>query len=342
MRKLVFANQLRGLAALIVVISHLVVYYWGTNVREALGAATFSPAQTGDGPFWATLLSGRWFSMGQLGVALFFLISGFVIPFSLDRYSRSRFLLARILRIYPVYAAAVAVDLAVLASSAAYWGVPFHLSLGNVLANLLLINTLVGAPTLDMINWTLAVEMKFYLLVALLYQPVRTGRMAILCGVAVLLAACGADVVYIVFMGIGMVFEFHHDGRLSMRSLIAGAGGLFTLFLAAMFVRMGKAMFGNFVTYGYALGLFGLAYLLRHKARPIAVLDRLADVSFPLYAIHTLLGYSLLKLLMMGEGLSYLPALALTLIVVAAVAWSLHWAVERPSIALGHRLRNAG
>jgi peptidoglycan/LPS O-acetylase OafA/YrhL len=288
------------------------------------------------------MLSGRWFSMGQLGVALFFLISGFVIPFSLERYSRSGFLLARLLRIYPVYAAAVALDVAVLASSAAYWGVPFHLSPGSVLANLLLINNLVGVPTLDMINWTLAVEMKFYLLVALLYQPIRTGRMGGLCCVAVLLAVCGADLVYIVFMGIGTAFKFHHDGRLSMRSLIAGAGGLFTLFLAAMFFRMGKAMFGNFVTYGYALGLFGLAYLLRHKARPIAVLDRLADVSFPLYAIHTLLGYSLLKLLMMGLGWSYLPALALTAAVLGIAAFGLHLAVERPTIALGHRLRDAG
>lgn len=342
MRKLAFANQLRGLAALGVVISHLVLYYWGPHVREALGAATFSPAQTGEGPAWTALLSGRWFSLGQLGVALFFLISGFVIPFSLERYSRSSFLIARILRIYPVYAAAVAVDLAVLALSAAYWGRPFHIPVGEVLANLLLINTLVGVPTLDMINWTLGVEMKFYLLVALLNQSVRTGRMAVLCCVAVLLAACGADLVYIVFMGIGVAFKFHHDGRLSLRVLIAAAGGLFTLFLAAMFWRMGKAVFGNFVTYGYALGLFGLAYLLRHRAKPIAVLDRLADVSYPLYVLHTLLGYSLLKVLMMGEGLSYLPALALTVTVLAAVAWGLHWAVERPSIAWGHRFRSAG
>lgn len=342
MRKLAFANQLRGLAALAVVVSHLVVYYWGPHVREALGAATFSPAQTGDGPVWAALLSGRWFSLGQLGVALFYLISGFVIPFSLEHYSRASFLIARLLRIYPVYAAAVAVDLAVLAWSAAYWDRPFHIPAGEVLANLLLINTLVGEPTLDMVNRTLAVEMKFYLLVALLYQPVRTGRMALLCCVAVLLAACGADLVYIVFMGIGVAFKFHHDGRLSLRGLMVGAGGLFTLFLAAMFWRMGKAMFGNFVTYGYALGLFGLAYLLRHRAKPIAVLDRLADVSYPLYVIHTLLGYSLLKVLMMGQGWSYLPALALTVIILAAMAWGLHWAVERPSIAWGHRLRSAG
>ena len=40
---------------------------------------------------------------GPFGVALFFVISGFVIPFSFETYGRLDFIVARFFRIYPTY-----------------------------------------------------------------------------------------------------------------------------------------------------------------------------------------------------------------------------------------------
>jgi len=47
--------------------------------------------------------SGPGIYKGGFGVALFFLISGFVIPFSFLRYTRTGFAIARILRLWPAY-----------------------------------------------------------------------------------------------------------------------------------------------------------------------------------------------------------------------------------------------
>ena len=164
MPRLIFANQLRGVAALCVVFSHLVGVYWG--MRDYVGLASASPVQPGPVPDIFAVASYPWFNFGPFGVGLFFLISGFVIPFSLDRHSRASFLAARLLRIYPTYVAALCLELAVLQAAALYWQRPFPYGDATVLWNLLLLNSQTGHPSIDLVNWTLVVELKFYLVMA--------------------------------------------------------------------------------------------------------------------------------------------------------------------------------
>ena len=78
-----FADTLRGIAAGLVLLDH-------TLDLAGLSLTAKFPL----------------LSLGQLGVALFFLVSGFVIPISLPKYSVPGFLVARVLRIYPTYAVA--------------------------------------------------------------------------------------------------------------------------------------------------------------------------------------------------------------------------------------------
>ncbi len=114
--KVVFADQLRGLAALLVVLSHMFnVYPFAQGIVSATAAVP--PVQT---PLlWISLaVTQSWINFGPFGVGLFFLVSGFVIPFSLRRHGRGTFLLARALRIYPTYWAALAVGCLMVAASA--------------------------------------------------------------------------------------------------------------------------------------------------------------------------------------------------------------------------------
>ncbi len=60
------------------------------------------------------MTANPWFMPGPFGVALFFLISGLVIPFSFDRHRTGAFLLARLLRIYPTYLAALLIEVLTL------------------------------------------------------------------------------------------------------------------------------------------------------------------------------------------------------------------------------------
>lgn len=96
MNKITFANQLRGIAALSVVVTHYFAVFFG--MQDVLAAQTFSPNMHFVPPAWTDYLYFRHFNFGPFGVAVFFLISGFVIPFSIEKLSPRRFLVARAFR----------------------------------------------------------------------------------------------------------------------------------------------------------------------------------------------------------------------------------------------------
>jgi peptidoglycan/LPS O-acetylase OafA/YrhL len=103
-----FADALRGIACLSVVCHHLV----GQFLVQPGVVALYGLAQVPDGD--ALPVSNFFYrgGFGEFGVALFFLISGFVIPLSLERYGPRAFLIARCWRLVPTYMACFAVLLA--------------------------------------------------------------------------------------------------------------------------------------------------------------------------------------------------------------------------------------
>jgi peptidoglycan/LPS O-acetylase OafA/YrhL len=101
---------------------------------------------------------------GYLGVQLFFMISGFVIVWSAAGRDAGKFLKLRFLRLYPMF------WVGVLLTLLAVWlgGVRTELySLRVILANLTLVPTYFDVPFVDGVYWTLAIELKFYLLIFL-------------------------------------------------------------------------------------------------------------------------------------------------------------------------------
>jgi peptidoglycan/LPS O-acetylase OafA/YrhL len=87
--KVDFANTLRGFAALSVLVSHYYGLFWQN--RAAVSGFTTAPTLAVDmyaTPHWISWLNAiPIFNWGSYGVALFFIISGFVIPFSLQKTS---------------------------------------------------------------------------------------------------------------------------------------------------------------------------------------------------------------------------------------------------------------
>ena len=146
-------DQLRGLAALAVVVCHLAV----SAYREAPNLA--------GGPWpWLALILG----FGYLGVPLFFVISGFCIHLpqarALTRATPTapdwrRFFARRFWRLYPPYLAALVVALAL------WWVAGSPLPWLAVTTQALLVHPFHTA-TFDGVNppaWTLAVEAQLYL-----------------------------------------------------------------------------------------------------------------------------------------------------------------------------------
>ncbi|MDK2554404.1 acyltransferase [Citrobacter sp. Cy234] len=112
-----------------------------------------------------TFMLGKWQTAVAIwGVALFFLISGWVVPPMLSRYSRQQFLINRLFRIFPMLIFAV-----IMAATIQYlFGDRHSLSTVNVLSTMTLTSQFFGYPLTLAVVWTLLIEFKFYLLITLL------------------------------------------------------------------------------------------------------------------------------------------------------------------------------
>ncbi|WP_286778862.1 MULTISPECIES: acyltransferase family protein [Sphingobacterium] len=107
---------------------------------------------------------GEYFKYGYLGVDLFFIISGFVIAFSIKHLSLRKFCYSRFKRLYPMYWICLMLTFIV----SYFWGAPrYHVTFTQLLANLTMVQKLWGQGDIDGAYWSLYVELKFYLIIAL-------------------------------------------------------------------------------------------------------------------------------------------------------------------------------
>ncbi|MDQ1636168.1 MAG: hypothetical protein QOJ32_2977 [Frankiaceae bacterium] len=158
--RLEFLDALRGIAALTVATQHFAERSWFSYFRFSEGVIR----------------------PGELGVLLFFLCSGFIIPASLERHhDLRRFWVGRFFRLFPLYWTAVAAALLLHALVVSplrrfpldrdYLAQP---ALSTV-ANLTSVQQFLrlphaGAPALVIgASWSLAYEMAFYVIVSLLF-----------------------------------------------------------------------------------------------------------------------------------------------------------------------------
>jgi len=147
-RRLAWLDALRGIAALCVVFDHL-----GLHVLQSSRIAVF-----------------HWVDTGKFGVFVFFLISGYIVPASLERKGSVRaFWVSRVCRLYPLY-------LVALAGAVALWAVGLGSLRGTArhpgtaaIGHLLMLSNLLGGPNAIVVIWTLSYEMAFYVLLTALF-----------------------------------------------------------------------------------------------------------------------------------------------------------------------------
>jgi peptidoglycan/LPS O-acetylase OafA/YrhL len=148
--RLGWLDALRGFAALTVAWFHLSPQMIGTERHMALL---------------------RHLDLGKCGVLLFFLVSGYVIPMSLERHgSLRRFWLGRVFRVYPAYLLSAGLTLALV--TAGVLGLPLtarHETLTTVLGHATMMPEFLGVRGIVRVFWTLSYEMTFYLIVAGLF-----------------------------------------------------------------------------------------------------------------------------------------------------------------------------
>ncbi|PNG20980.1 acyltransferase [Streptomyces cahuitamycinicus] len=167
-------DALRGLAALVVVFDH--------------SSHTFMPDLRGE-------LMPQ-FNTSRYGIMVFFLVSGYIIPASLERRGCVRaFWIGRVFRVYPLWAVVVAALLTVdLLGLAGLRDFGRQDAVTVALAHAGMLQELLGTPNVLLVLWTLSYEMCFYLLVVALFTVRLHHRSAAVAGVLAVLAVVSAAV----------------------------------------------------------------------------------------------------------------------------------------------------
>ncbi|WP_200308668.1 acyltransferase family protein [Streptomyces adelaidensis] len=216
--RLGWLDALRGIAALVVVFDHSSYSFMAELRRELMPE----------------------FNTSRYGIMVFFLVSGYIIPASLERRGCVRtFWIGRLFRIYPLWAAVVTGMLAAAALGVAEVRNFDGQSVASVTAaHLMLLQELLGTPNLLLVLWTLSYEMAFYLLVVALFTVRLHQRSA---AIAVTLAALAA-----LSVAAGFVLPA------SALSDALGTGQLITLATAVMAIAVCCASIGS-----AALRVFG-------------------------------------------------------------------------------------
>jgi peptidoglycan/LPS O-acetylase OafA/YrhL len=311
---------LRGIAALAVVFHH----FFAVLDAGALRSASY---------------------YGQLGVQVFFVISGFIIPYSLYRgdyrlRNYGTFVLKRVVRLDPPYLASIAIIIALGVFS---WYVPFqkdlvfHVTLPQVLLHFAYLNVFFGYEWLSDVYWTLAIEFQYYLLIGLAFPLIfsRNVRVRLLS-----------------FAALGAMSFVVRDGRFIFYFIFIFFMGILT---CQLWVGMiGRRQYALLLSLAIALTLltngipsaiaasFAVSAILFLRVRS-AVFRFLGSISYSLYLIHSPVGKRALNILMrlthaQSTGARLGVILLATLVSILA-AYALYRLVERPAQAWSARLR---
>jgi exopolysaccharide production protein ExoZ len=341
-------QALRGLAALAVVAFHL-----QSIERKYSG---------GD------LLLPDFLVLGQSGVDLFFVISGFVmVSVSSGRFGRSRettrFLWGRLTRIYPAYWVYFLLTLAVFVVKPEWVNSSQDGQVGLLSSFLLL----PGSPPLVAVSWSLTHELWFYIVFAALLRFQQRWLLP-----SLLLWAAVVATANIVSMPADLpallVIAFHpfsiefiigalaavfinskHAHRISTplstsAAVLVMAAGLPLLYSFDVLSAFGLAR-ACFV--GTLCGVLILAVANLEKSDRIVVprfLSFLGDISYTVYLSHVLVLSAIGRLWAMtgpapGSSVDNVLACLLMLAAVVIYAWAGYRFVEEPILRVSHQLR---
>jgi peptidoglycan/LPS O-acetylase OafA/YrhL len=320
-KRLANLDVLRGLAALSVCLYHFTL---GNEPVLGRGAVPFS--------------------YGYLGVDVFFVISGFVIPLMLTRIAFNftdigTFLRSRWLRLYPAYALAamVAMTLWYLSSKVpGFRGSEFRAEPFTLITNALLIADFAGTAWIVPVFWTLAIEAQYYVLMSLSFPLLKWKSTSV--RVAVLVAWISAPLIsgvgptvftWTALFAVGALFYFRAAKE------IGGASfwGLLTAAAAShAFVNGGLSAVAGLAT-GMAIG-----YLPPMGFRPFVWMG---TISYSLYLLHPPIGGRIMNIAeryFWGGAWQWL-AVVCALGASIAAAWVFFTVVERPCHRLARTAR---
>jgi peptidoglycan/LPS O-acetylase OafA/YrhL len=283
------------------------------------------------------------FSSGHYGVQMFFVISGFVIPWSMfhNEYTLKdyfTFAFKRLIRLEPPYIASLLLAVAhtyLRMMSPHYNGVDTTPTLTQVFLHFgYLIPFVEGQHWIRPVYWTLAVEFQYYLSIGLLFPLISSSKyslrvisyLIILSGPFII---AGYLLLYLPVFLYGIALYLFHAKKISVTEL--------TIVTIAATVEI--FMFHDIGTFMYA-GVTYLAILFfpGFKSR---ILSFFGNISYSVYLFHSLTGIVILNYFshtVSSPSVKFL-LLILALAVTIAASYLVYRIIELPSKTLSSKIK---
>jgi peptidoglycan/LPS O-acetylase OafA/YrhL len=303
-------DSLRGMAALAVVLYHYTFGYTQVVGKHMPGLDLIA-------------------TNGHFGIYLFFIISGFVILMTLERSAKAAdFSVSRFARLWPAYLVCAGL------TSLLIVGLDFnpnHLTIGDALLNVLMMNKLLGNISIDPSYWTLTYEVLFYASAAVIFFGLKIKRIEWPC----LAWLCLAFVARISSfnqnhqrLGVLLGVDFCHLFVLGMMIYLISQRRTSRLTMSTAILAFAMTLFGPSYNPGamklwefmLLIGLFTVLVWLvaERKIRflNIAPLLFLGEISYSLYLVHQIAGYWVIQRL---EAVGWDPDHAIWAAVLCAI-----------------------
>lgn len=299
--RLGFIDALRGLAVISVLIQHLAIHYYRDPNIVLLQHDIIRT------------LFVDFIDLGRFGVVLFFMISGFVIPYSFSGSSPiARFFVSRFFRLYPAFWFGVAF---VILVDYFFLGVSYPLQV--VLANITMLPKFFGVKEISGVYWTLFIEMIFYGMCAGLFVLNILKNWVVVAGLVFLFTLMGPWIMltnellnthlptqflsfHLSFLFLGFLLRMSfYDESLSenkkSRQWISMFLVVFQLMSAGIatgvFFKVSPGVFspydgmGVVVSYLLAMGLF--LSVVKYRFSLGVFWQKMGDISYSMYLLHT-------------------------------------------------------
>jgi peptidoglycan/LPS O-acetylase OafA/YrhL len=344
--RLHYLDALRGVAAMSVVLFHYMLDMVDQKVVGGIEAG------------FAAII-GDTLDLGKFGVALFFLISGYIIPNSLgstgDRIGR--FCVSRFFRLYPLYWIAVAAGVFL---PRPHTDITFTSS--AILSNLTMLQGYMGWPDIVGTAWTLQIELTFYgfcVVLAALHRLTSPRTCAIISAGFICMALIMAIArnllvlklplalpIALSLMFFGTLWRQAHLVKLpGAKRLSAGLLILIVIFIVPVSVIGYNHDFGyhehwNSYVACYLLALFTFVACTTRLPITWRPVVWLGEISYSLYLLHPLISSAAYRMGFVAPALGLDPLVYVTLLggIAVACSWMTYRLIEQPFVKIGHRI----
>jgi peptidoglycan/LPS O-acetylase OafA/YrhL len=316
--RLAFIDSLRAVAAMSVILFHLMS---GNHI----------PMLYESFPIWLREFTDH----SNAGVAVFFVLSGFVISLSLEKTEPTfanfgRFILRRSIRLDPAYWVTIFLSCIALALKHETFSTP------QIISHLFYAQELLGTGALNPIFWTLCLEVQFYLVFALLLLTRSTTVLVLAFVVSLPLSVI--DMPHGLFTSLWYGFLLGVGVQMTLRSphWMPSLGAYMAVLLGIAFMHYDVFMMVCVLTSVLIL-VVGNANKLG-TALNFGWLQFVGAISYSLYLIHNLAIGAVFRAFPANSQIkeAVLCCIAVTVAIISAyVLWLF---VEKPSLSLSRSL----